>query len=675
MAGVFDSVMQYPIQFYDVDHVTDPKWLLLVAPNSSDPSKGQIQLHSMAKSGSQIIPGELARLYNTSTSTSLLLINKGQNHTYMHCVPVEGGDPTSCQLPTTDTVVQCQVNHSNHTAFLSTFKGELMIYNIKEQQCIFHSNTPNKPFIKSFLDNDLFYGIDTTGKLYKWSPTDGQSTIKTPAPTVSSTRVNPKATTLNNAPSTQTVANSSTTINKAELATSFNTFLERVANNEQITVEESVLFCKYGNILGLSQLVISYIEEGRLQLSEQLGDELNMGTSKSQEVALLCYKQSQCHRKVCRIMAKKQDYQRLVNYLRTVEYTPEDDYIMKDIAYSEADLALEYASRHYQTTQEEVLMEKIVYILMDNNTHTEAIGFLQTTLKSDTQQYGPLQTELFKLLFQRDVNEADTVLQSEKYTQYDKWTISTLCIQHQLFSRAISMYLSREQLFKSDTRLSANPVYTELAKYLIKQNSTDNWMHAMNTLVNTLDDQERLGQYTSFEIEKESWFGCVMRSCLENQLLIGVDTVESIYALLEALISTRKKYWLKHCLSALITQKSTFSSNMTLQTMYCMSALLFGDGGEFQPIINKLQHYDHFVVSHSAKVMDHLEDSFRILERFKEYSEASQILVYDINDLARALEFADKVDKQQVWEIVGKGILEAMRQNTKLRLELRKATD
>eukprot|EP00834_Sanchytrium_tribonematis_P001979 NODE_54_length_30443_cov_1.442954.p4 type:complete len:567 gc:universal NODE_54_length_30443_cov_1.442954:5185-6885(+) len=86
MCGIFDSVTENNIAYYDIDSNENPQWLLIVAPNTKEPPKGQIQLHSMEKSGSQIIPGETARLYKPNGKLDflkLLLVNRGQNHTYV----------------------------------------------------------------------------------------------------------------------------------------------------------------------------------------------------------------------------------------------------------------------------------------------------------------------------------------------------------------------------------------------------------------------------------------------------------------------------------------------------------------------------------------------------------------------------------------------------------------
>eukprot|EP00834_Sanchytrium_tribonematis_P001986 NODE_54_length_30443_cov_1.442954.p11 type:complete len:375 gc:universal NODE_54_length_30443_cov_1.442954:7553-8677(+) len=374
-------------------------------------------------------------------------------------------------------------------------------------------------------------------------------------------------------------------------------------------------------------------------------------------------------------MAEKKDFRRLVNYLRTVEYAPEDHYIMEEIAFADTDIAEEYASRYYQTSQREVLLEKILEIMIQKNCDLDAIAFLQTTLTSDDAEYSGLQTQLFKLMFAKDVKEADELLHSNKYTQYDKWTVSNLCIENGLYSRAISLYASRELLFKSDNRLSANPVYTELSKFLLKEANPKYWGNAIDTLLDKEDDQERLGSYELFEVNEESQFGCLMRAILDGSFLAGIDDVKVIYSLLESLIKYKKKFWLKHVLSNIIKTKSAFANNMTIQTLMCLSTLLFRETEDFQPAITNMSGYDHFTVAKAAKVMGHVEDSFRIYERFREFPQAADVLVYDIQDLARALEFADKVDKDEVWPIVGKGILESMRQNTKLRLELRKAAE
>ena len=675
MCGIFQSVIEHPILYYDCDSVSNPQWLLLCSPNP-EPSNGQIQLHSISKNGSQIIPGELARLFKSKTALYLLLVNRGQNHTYLHMVPVDdtaSNGPQSLQLPTKDTICQLQVDQIGNRAYTCTSNGTVMIYDLTNQQVLYNTQLLNNGgFMISMLDSamDALYGIDKMGKLWKVG-------LETASKQKTREMVEPQK---NAIEQRQDQIASMRNVKKKEaepvpldasIATMFNEFLLRVSKHELLDKDSSIKFARYGNTLGLGQLITSYIEEGRLTTSEALGDEL-IKSDKSEQVALLCYKQANCHRKVIRIMARNKDYNRIILYLRGVDYTPEDQYIMDEICYGDTEVAMEYGTKYYGTTNKAVIMTKILEIMQGHKSTNEAIAFLKQTLVEDDSEYSYLQTELLKMVFQVDVKEAESILSSNKYTQYDKWTISTLCIQNGLYAKAILLYKSREQLFKSDTRLSSNPVYMELGKYVLQNNK---WNLAINTLNDVEDDQERLGDMGDYEVDNESQFGCIMRSLLEGHVLMSVDSTEVIMNMLLSLIKYKKKYWIKHVLSELVISKSTFGSNMTLQTMYCLITLLFRETDEFQPIINKLHHYDHFTVSKTAKVMGHTEDAFRILERFREYPEAAEILVYELNDLARALEFADKVDKETVWPIVGKGILDAMRQNTKLRLELRRSTD
>eukprot|EP00835_Amoeboradix_gromovi_P001421 NODE_64_length_24072_cov_0.332541.p2 type:complete len:1125 gc:universal NODE_64_length_24072_cov_0.332541:4810-8184(+) len=686
MAGIFSSVMEHQIVYYDVDDIHDPSWLLLTSPNPADPQFGQIQLHSMLKSGSQIIPGELARLTNSNSDVLLMLINRGQTHSYLHIVAVvPGKQPSSIKLPIKNESIMTLDVHADD-CYMSTNTGRIIIYNFIAKSFRYNSTVLKYGLIKSFINDDAYYGITVNGKIFSITEsTSVESSVASTSSTVADTASNTLDRTASapdssvrgaaqrksitpdprnktkegeKATSIRSKLNSSSTRNSLKSVpskledtdvTKFNSLLTRISANQAVDANESVLFCKYGNTLGLSQLVFSYISENKLTISEELGDELIRVDNKP--LALECYQKSNSHDKVCRLMADDSKYSELIEYLDQVEYKPVDESILQELVFVDEELAFKYGLKYYSTELE--VIENISRIMMESNENTLATSFLVKHI-IDAEEYGSLQTKLIKLIMNENVSKANELLKSEKYTKYDKWSTSVACIDAQLYDTAISLYHSRELMFNKNDILSSNPIYHELANHLFNKANAEYWQKAIDLLDTNRSTETR--DYALVDISEDSKFGCLMRSLLDGNSL---NSQESLFSLLESLISNKKLYWLYHLLD--FVMQGELKKNKSIQTLYALCLLLADHNVEE---IENLTELDYLTTSMVAQKMGNNELGFDILNRFKEYAKATELLME--LDMTRALDYANEINNAEVWEMVGKKIVMEMRSNKDL---------
>jgi clathrin heavy chain len=113
-------------------------------------------------------------------------------------------------------------------------------------------------------------------------------------------------------------------------------------------------------------------------------------------------------------------------------------------------------------------------------------------------------------------------------------------------------------------------------------------------------------------------------------------------------------------LEKIIIEPSPFSDNKNLQNLLMLTAIR-ADKGKVVGYINKLENYDAGEISKIA--IDHglFEEAFSIYKKYNEYALAINVLVEHIVSLDRGVDFANKVNKPEVWSRLAKAQLDGLR--------------
>ncbi|KAH9888911.1 clathrin heavy chain [Cubamyces lactineus] len=113
-------------------------------------------------------------------------------------------------------------------------------------------------------------------------------------------------------------------------------------------------------------------------------------------------------------------------------------------------------------------------------------------------------------------------------------------------------------------------------------------------------------------------------------------------------------------LEKIILEPSPFSDNRSLQNLLMLTAIR-ADKGKVIGYIDKLQNYDIAEIPKIAIEHGLYEEAFLIFKKYEEHAQAINVLVEHIVSLDRGVEYANKVNKPEVWSRLAKAQLDGLR--------------
>jgi clathrin heavy chain len=107
-------------------------------------------------------------------------------------------------------------------------------------------------------------------------------------------------------------------------------------------------------------------------------------------------------------------------------------------------------------------------------------------------------------------------------------------------------------------------------------------------------------------------------------------------------------------LERIVLHNSDFAKNRDLQNLLILTAIR-SETGRVMDYINRLDNYDGAKLAAIAKEPEHklYEEALCIYKKVGENEEAIKVLLYNIEDIKMATEFADKINKAEVWSELG----------------------
>jgi clathrin heavy chain len=113
-------------------------------------------------------------------------------------------------------------------------------------------------------------------------------------------------------------------------------------------------------------------------------------------------------------------------------------------------------------------------------------------------------------------------------------------------------------------------------------------------------------------------------------------------------------------LEKIIIEPSPFSDNRNLQNLLLLTAIR-ADKGKVVGYISKLQNYDSNEIAKIATEHQLYEEALTIYKKYEQHGLAINVLVEHIVSIDRGLEFANKVNKPEVWSRLAKAQLDGLR--------------
>lgn len=182
-------------------------------------------------------------------------------------------------------------------------------------------------------------------------------------------------------------------------------------------------------------LLVKWMDEGKLESSEELGDIVRLHDL---EQALRIYRESNVPHKTVAALAETGRFDEILPYSRQAGYQPDFVALLQNIVRINPEKGAEFAT---QLANEEggplVDVGRVVDIFMSQNMVQQATAFLLDALKDNREDQGALQTRLLEMNLINAPQVADAILGNNMFSYYDKTRISQLCEHAGLLQRAL----------------------------------------------------------------------------------------------------------------------------------------------------------------------------------------------------------------------------------------------
>ncbi|GAB2274517.1 Clathrin heavy chain [Dionaea muscipula] len=126
---------------------------------------------------------------------------------------------------------------------------------------------------------------------------------------------------------------------------------------------------------------------------------------------------------------------------------------------------------------------------------------------------------------------------------------------------------------------------------------------------------------------------------------------EQVSAAVKAFMTADLPHELIELLEKIVLQNSAFSGNFNLQNLLILTAIK-ADPSRVMDYINRLDNFDGPAVGEVAVEAQLYEEAFAIFKKFNLNVQAVNVLLDNIHDINRAVEFAFRVEEDAVWSQV-----------------------
>ncbi|KLO17941.1 clathrin heavy chain [Schizopora paradoxa] len=184
-----------------------------------------------------------------------------------------------------------------------------------------------------------------------------------------------------------------------------------------------------------------------------------------------------------------------------------------------------------------------------------------------------------------------------------------------------------------------NSMFKQQARYLVKRRQLDLWAQVL--VPDNVHRRQLIDQIIATALPE----------CTDP---------DDVSVTVKAFISADLPIELIELLEKIILEPSPFSDNKNLQNLMMLTAIR-ADKGKVVNYINKLENYD---VGEIAKIaIDHglYEEAFSIFKKYDQHALAMNVLVEHIVSIDRGLDYAQKINKPEVWSRLAKAQLDGMR--------------
>ncbi|KAG8732481.1 hypothetical protein FRC12_019252 [Ceratobasidium sp. 428] len=184
-----------------------------------------------------------------------------------------------------------------------------------------------------------------------------------------------------------------------------------------------------------------------------------------------------------------------------------------------------------------------------------------------------------------------------------------------------------------------NAMFKHQARYLVKRRRLELWAQVLAS--DNLHRRQLIDQITATAVPEST-------------------DPDDVSVTVKAFMAADLPLELIEMLEKIIIEPSPFSDNKNLQNLLLLTAIR-ADKGKVVGYINKLANYDSGEIAKIA--VDHglYEEALTIYKKYDQHALAIDVLVGDIASIERGLDFANKVNKPEVWSRLAKAQLDGLR--------------
>ncbi|KAH9902039.1 clathrin heavy chain [Xylariomycetidae sp. FL2044] len=189
---------------------------------------------------------------------------------------------------------------------------------------------------------------------------------------------------------------------------------------------------------GRKHLIEKWAKEGKLDFSEELGDQVRPHDI---NLALNIYLKANVTHKVVAAFAETGQFDKILPYCTQAGYQPDWITLLQHIVRSNPDRGVEFASSLANNEGGSLVdIERVVDVFQAQGMVQQATAFLLDALKDNRPEHAHLQTRLLEMNLMNAPQVAEAILSNQMFTQFDKARIATMCEQAGLFQKALELY-------------------------------------------------------------------------------------------------------------------------------------------------------------------------------------------------------------------------------------------
>lgn len=311
------------------------------------------------------------------------------------------------------------------------------------------------------------------------------------------------------------------------------------------------------------QLVEKWLQEDKLECSEQLGDEVKPHDLK---LALSIYYRAGASDKVIACFAETGQYDKIVAYAKKSGYTPDFMFLLSRIMAINPEGAAQFAVQLVNNEGGALVdLNQVVDLLMSRNLVQQTTSLLLDVLKGNKPEEGPLQTRLLEINLMHAPQVADAIMGNAMFTYYNRQRIAQLCEKAGLFQRALEHYTEVADIKRVIMNTHAiNPEF--LVSYMGQLSAED--------CLEILRDMLRIN----------------IRQNLQIVVSIAVKYVEQLTP--ESLIALFETFRSYEGLYFFLAQVCPNSTNQEVHFKYIEAAARIGQFKEVERMCRDSNHYD-----------------------------------------------------------------------------------